>query len=277
MNAYQLEQFPFDTLEEYGLTREMIEDLPEHVLDTVINGGRSPLLPIRVNTKYGYSLLHAKFRIADLSNETGKLDIIFYPRLSEAPIQQFGKEEQTALLDGKIIVTEMTHKIDNTEEVCKERCYVQLDRETNHVFYVATPIIARNLIAVDNSFNLTFEDYEDILAGKIVSVQEPEYVTIGVDLFTETGLFVCAGDELAWKKVVGKRLPKYSFGLEGCWINEKGALRYVKEEDFDIEIVEARHRLKEQNEKKMQSHANPDTTQHVSVEEEKERASQLSR
>lgn len=277
MKAYKIEQLPFGTLEEYGLTREMIEDLPEHVLDTIIHGGRSPMLPIKVNIKCGYSLVHAKFRIAEQPNESGQLDIIFYPRLNEAPIQQFNKEEQAALLDGKVIVTDMTHKMDNTEEVCRERCYVQLDRETNHVFYVATPIIARNLIAVDNNLNLSYEEYEAILAGNVISIKEPEYVTIGVDLFTDTGLFVCAGDEQAWKKVVGKRLPKYSFGLEGCWINEKGTLRYVKEDDFDIEIIEARHRLKEQNEKKMQNHTIANTIHNESVEEERERASQLSR
>ena len=50
MNANQLEKIPFDILAEYGMTREMLEDLPEHVLDAIANGGRSPLLSIQAKT-----------------------------------------------------------------------------------------------------------------------------------------------------------------------------------------------------------------------------------
>lgn len=277
MNTYKLEQFPFETLEEYGLTREMIEDLPDHVLDTIINGGRSPLLPITVRTMEGYSNLYAKFRVLDTTDDSGKLDIIFYPKLNEAPIHQFTDEQQKMLLDGKVIETDMTHKIDGTDQTCKERCYVQLDRDTNHVFYVATPIIARNLIAVDNTLGIPFLDFQKILEGDVVAIDEPEYVAIGIDLFTDTGVLVCAGDEESWKKIVGKRMPKYSFGLEGCWINEKGFLRYVKEEDFDLDIIEARHRLKTQNEQKNNVHANAGKVQERTEAEDKERTSQLSR
>ena len=35
-------------LRQYGLTREMIEDLPMHVLEDIGQGRRSPVLPIQV-------------------------------------------------------------------------------------------------------------------------------------------------------------------------------------------------------------------------------------
>lgn len=43
-------EYPYDTLEKFGLTREMIEDLPMHVLDDLSAGLRSPVLPIKVKT-----------------------------------------------------------------------------------------------------------------------------------------------------------------------------------------------------------------------------------
>ena len=46
-------EYPYDTLEKFGLTREMIEDLPMHVLDDLSAGLRSPVLPIKVNNDNG--------------------------------------------------------------------------------------------------------------------------------------------------------------------------------------------------------------------------------
>lgn len=39
---------PYETLAKFGLTREMIEDLPMHVLEDIGQGRRSPVLPIQV-------------------------------------------------------------------------------------------------------------------------------------------------------------------------------------------------------------------------------------
>ena len=45
---FEFEELPFPTLERFGLTREMIEDLPMHVLDDICNGRHSPVLPVRI-------------------------------------------------------------------------------------------------------------------------------------------------------------------------------------------------------------------------------------
>ena len=37
----------------FGLTQEMIEDLPMHVLDDIYNGRHSPVLPVRVTDEHG--------------------------------------------------------------------------------------------------------------------------------------------------------------------------------------------------------------------------------
>ena len=44
----EFDELPFSTLERFGLTREMIEDLPMRVLEDICNGRHSPVLPVRV-------------------------------------------------------------------------------------------------------------------------------------------------------------------------------------------------------------------------------------
>ena len=39
----EFDELPFSTLERFGLTREMIEDLPMRVLEDICNGRHSPV------------------------------------------------------------------------------------------------------------------------------------------------------------------------------------------------------------------------------------------
>ena len=39
-------EMPYGTLERFGLTQEMIEDLPTDVLQNILNGRHSPVLPV---------------------------------------------------------------------------------------------------------------------------------------------------------------------------------------------------------------------------------------
>ena len=43
-------------------------------------------------------------------------------------------------------------------------------------------------------------------------------------------------------------MPEYSFGMEGCWVNRDGRLRYVHEEDFTSDIIEAQQEASRQRE-----------------------------
>lgn len=49
----EFDELPFSTLERFGLTREMIEDLPMRVLEDICNGRHSPVLPVRVTDEHG--------------------------------------------------------------------------------------------------------------------------------------------------------------------------------------------------------------------------------
>ena len=51
----EFDELPFPTLERFGLTREMIEDLPMRVLDDICDGRHSPVLPGRVTDEQAVS------------------------------------------------------------------------------------------------------------------------------------------------------------------------------------------------------------------------------
>lgn len=48
-NSFEESEVPYQTLAKFGLTHEMIEDLPINALDDISNGRPSPVLPVRVS------------------------------------------------------------------------------------------------------------------------------------------------------------------------------------------------------------------------------------
>ena len=43
---FEFEELPYDTLLQFGLTQEMIEDLPMQTLEAISHGRHSPVLPM---------------------------------------------------------------------------------------------------------------------------------------------------------------------------------------------------------------------------------------
>lgn len=85
MNRYKFseEEVPYGILEQFGLTREMIGDLPMDVLQAIHSGRRSPILPIRIDDSEG-NAIHARTRFSLVRREDGTADVLFYPVLVES-------------------------------------------------------------------------------------------------------------------------------------------------------------------------------------------------
>ena len=50
---FEFNELPYPTLARFGLTQEMIEDLPLRILKEIGKGGYSPVLPMRVTNENG--------------------------------------------------------------------------------------------------------------------------------------------------------------------------------------------------------------------------------
>lgn len=87
---FELMELPYPTLARFGLTQEMIEDLPMRVLDELCDGRNSPVLPVRVEDEKGETV-ESRTRIAFVRRDDGQPDVVFYPVLKSSLLERYGK------------------------------------------------------------------------------------------------------------------------------------------------------------------------------------------
>ena len=220
MSRYKFkeDEVPYAILEQFGLTQEMIEDLPADVYTDILNGRLSPVLPISVKDKKGRPV-SARARFKLVRDADDEADIVFHPRLVHCDLNLYTYEEQEALRSGKAIIS---HAPDYEDA----KCFVQIDSGTNQVIYVPTPVIGKREI-------------QAIQDGDVVCINdEDEEVSIGIDLTEKSGLRLVLGDSQKWHKEKGEpTMSRYSFGIYGCWfMDPEGNLEYVHEQDYTEEF-----------------------------------------
>ena len=233
MSRYRFreDEVPYGILEQFGLTQEMIEDLPTDVYTDILNGRLSPVLPISIKDKDGRTVrARARFKLVrDAEDET---DIVFHPRLVRTELDRYSPDEQEALRSGKAIIS---HAPDDGTA----KCFVQIDTGTNQVIYVPTPVIGKNISHLMDVFELPPDKIRSLQEGDVVTLtEEDEEISVGIDLTEKSGLRLVLGDSRMWQKEKGEpAMGRYSFGIYGCWFTDPaGNLGYVHEQDYTEEF-----------------------------------------
>lgn len=242
-NQFEENEVPYQTLARFGLTHEMIEDLPMFALEEIGNGRLSPVLPIRIDDENGNTIKsHTRFSLVRL--DTGKVDIMFYPVLKYAPLEKFGAIQQEQLKQGKAVVADITDQQGNPI-----KAFVQIDAETNQVMTVPTPVIGRNLQVLSEELNLSHAEVRTMQHGEALTfIMEDAPVTIGIDLNANTGIRITEGDEQQWRERGRREWDKYTFGCYGCWLTgDDGNLEYVPEEEYTEELWNEQKKRAQQN------------------------------
>lgn len=242
-NTFEEFEIPYSTLEKFGLTHEMVEDLPMFVLDDISNGKPTPVLPIRIKDDDG-NTIESKARFALLRGENGNVDVVFYPVLKYAPLEQFDANQQELLKDGKSVMADVTSP---SGEIIK--AFVQIDTETNQVMAVPTAVIGRNMQVLSDELNLSSGEMKILQNGDALSfVSGEEMVTVGVDLRNKTGLRFAEGDAQKWQDQGKRDWDKFTFGCYGCWVmDDDGNLGYVSEDDYSDELWSEQKKSAERN------------------------------
>jgi len=223
-------EWPYDTLSRFGLTREMMEDLPSSILADLTEGRRSPVLPVRIVEEDG-TTVRAHARIRFIRSDDMSIGVLFYPELKEADLSTFTEEQQAKLREGQSILAET--------ESGKGLSYLQIDDETRQVLSAPAAIIRQNMESLIPSIGFSKEEASALNNGDTVTfmIGEDEVMTIGVDLRERSGLRISDGDSEAWKRNVSNNMDRYSFGVFGCWLrDDTGNLEYISEEDYTDEI-----------------------------------------
>lgn len=231
-NSFEESEVPYQTLAKFGLTHEMIEDLPMHALEDISNGRPSPVLPVSIEVNDGYSI-KSRTRFALVRMADGNVDVMFYPVLKYAPLDKFTKEQQELLKQGKAVVADV-----DMPDGAHIKAFVQIDGETNHVMAVPTPVIGRNLQVLSDELSLGGTELKSIQNGEALTFAvEDEPVTVGIDLNSDTGIRFANGDGEQWRKEGKREWDKYTFGIYGCWVmDDDGNLDYVSEEEYTEEL-----------------------------------------
>jgi len=235
------EEIPYSILEKFGLTQEMIEDLPDESYHDILRGLRSPVLPVTVKAEDG-TAVHARTRLRVVRDKDGAMDVVFYPRLKRCDLGRFSDSEKLDLQRGQAIISA-------SPDGGAVKCFVQIDRDTNQVMYVPTPVIGRNLSRLADNYHLEAADIGFLQEGEpVVFTDNGEVVTAGIDLTERTGIRIERGDTVKWNREREPRMDRYNFGIYGCWVkNDSGDLDYVREEDYTDEILQAQEKAAERN------------------------------
>ena len=235
INHFQESEIPYGTLERFGLTQEMIEDLPVDVLQNICNGRRSPVLPITVTTEDGETE-NARTRFSLVRTPEGGVDVLFYPKLDEYDLNLFNEQQKQRLLEGKAIIGHLESNEENKEAGGKR--FFQIDPESKQVLCVPMPVIGRNMQYVADRYHLTGAEMQKLQNGDVLSILsgEDEEIAIGIDLNSKTGIRFAAGDEQTWKREAKREWDKDNVVAFGGWVAEdNGDLNAVHEEDHTEE------------------------------------------
>lgn len=237
------QEIPYDRLENYGLTQQMIDDLPEVVMNKFLSGRRTPMLPVVIENQDGQKVgTHA--RIALVRLDDGSVDISFSAQWTAADLSTFSDSQQRALLAGKVIMTDVDGG---------GTCYGQYDDTIQQVMTVPVGIVRQNLTVIQGLYPSIISDamLENVAKGKVVELNnsEGELASMGIDLEETIAIRFADGDARLWEQEVkANRLPKYNFGLYGCWMaDDDNHLSYTPEEEYTAELQAEMRRAGQQN------------------------------
>lgn len=232
MNIQRIEEneIPYEELGKFGLTQEMIDDLPEPIMNKLLGGMRTPLLPIEQVDEDG--VIHKDFARIRLIKEGEQVHPMFLPVKNKGNLEYFTGEEKEALERGKVLKVILPSN--------SSWNYVQLDSSTNSIISVKSNLVDNNLSLLANNMGMDEDHILKLENGEVVTLEnDNQMLSIGIDLNEETGILNVKGDAQAWQKERDGifAFDKYNFGIYGCWTrDDKGMLSYVPEDEYTEEM-----------------------------------------
>ena len=182
-NVYDNE-IPYHILARFGLTQEMIEDLPESTYTKLKRGQPTPLLPLRVKAENGDTVL-CRSKLALVRNGDGSVRVIFYPKLIQTDLSRFNQQQQNALQSGEPIIA-----VSKSDDGTSAPAYYQIDPDTRQVMSAPLAVIHSNIELLAERLKLSKAEYIELY--RVIDFRETESFMQGIfDLKTVT---VYSGD-----------------------------------------------------------------------------------
>lgn len=240
LEHFTQQEIPYETLANFGLTQEMIDDLPQNVMLRLLSSRTTPVLPI-VSTNVEGIKVRSMARISLVRQDDGTVDVCFAPQWMDEELGAFTPDQQELLKFGCVTTADIPGK---------GRCFVQYDETINQVMTVPATIITHNISVLARTYSLSDDDKSKLEDGGIIEMEiNHQTISAGIDLNDMTGIRIADGDNIVWQQdAKADDLPRYSFGLFGCWqADEDNVLSYIPEDDYTPEILEQQQRIQSMN------------------------------
>lgn len=242
---------PYGTLANYGLTHEMIDDLPESVMTKLLHGCYTPILPLTIMTDAGD--ISVMSRIALRSGIGGEVKVVLKPKIETSSLGLYSPEQQEELRNGRTIIAQAPSDIRTGEYSGK--CFIQYDEDTNQVLSVPTQAIGENIRVLTDILGLDYDMVRNMQEGEPQSVEWTnsedgyEQITFGIDLRNEYGIRIVNGGLQEWLDQTKDFKEEYNFGLYGVWkASEDGKTGvYIPETEYTDDILAAMERVENRN------------------------------
>lgn len=230
----QIEHFtkndiPYAILERFGLTRTMIDDMPQAVMTKLLSSKKTPVMPIICEGPDGQKTLWP----ASLSlkrKDDGSVDVFFAPVFKSNDLEGFSQEVQDVLRQGGVTRSPFKDK---------SECYVQMNNDINQVMAVDANIVSHNIQCFADNYGLDRQQLDILLDGNVLEVNTGgRTISIGIDLNESLTIRICNGNAIQWiEEADANRLPRFSFGTHGCWTaDDNNQLSYIPQEEYTEEM-----------------------------------------
>lgn len=240
IEQFSKHEIPYGILQKFGLTQEMIDDFPENVMNRFLSSRATPVLPVVTDNAEGQKV-KTLARISLVRLEDGSVDVCFAPQWVDEDLTSFTQEQQEKLKLGEVTTAYVEGK---------GYCFVQFDDTINQVMTVPVDILNQNISLLRRSYGLNNDERVTLEQGGVVEIKvNDQILSAGIDLNDAKGIRIANGDIMAWQEdIKADKLPKYNFGIYGCWLaDDDNILSYVAEDDYDQTLLAEQERAQSAN------------------------------
>ena len=240
LERFSEQEIPYEQLATFGLSQEMIDDLPRSVMTRLLSSHETPLLPVKTKNVDGEEV-EGYAKVLLVRTTDGQVNAAFITRWESDELSNYTPDQQQVLKDGKVSTVELPGK---------GLCFIQFDDTIKQVIATPTSFVRQNLDILVKDISLSSEDYDRIMDGEVVQVETvDDTFSIGVDLNDDMGIRLAHGSKQEWREEAkAEKLPKYNFGIYGCWMTDDfGNLSYVSEDDYTAEMEAEQQRAGQQH------------------------------
>ena len=107
LERFKEQDIPYDDLAKFGLTQEMIDDLPQSVMIRLLSSRETPLLPLKTKTVDGDDVISFA-RISLIRTSDGSVNAVFILRWESNDLSEYTPEQQKMLKSGNYTVQEVS-------------------------------------------------------------------------------------------------------------------------------------------------------------------------